>query len=56
MSGHDPVDVLLVEDDPGDAVRVLECVTQAGRNNRFHMEGYRKLTRAGFRGSKSNCY
>jgi hypothetical protein len=37
MSGHeqDPVDVLLVEDDPGDALMTRESFVQAGKNNRF---------------------
>ncbi len=33
----DPVDVLLVEDDPGDALMVGEYFDQAGRNSRFHV-------------------
>lgn len=38
MSEHEqgPVDVLLVEDDPGDALMTRESFTQAGKNNRFH--------------------
>ena len=33
----DPVEVLLVEDDPGDALMVGEYFDQAGRNSRFHV-------------------
>lgn len=33
----DPVEVLLVEDDPGDALMVGEYFNQAGRNSRFHV-------------------
>lgn len=52
MSGHDPVDVLLVEDDPGDALMVRESFAQAGKNNRFHVvpdghQALRFLRRAG---------
>ena len=32
-----PVEVLLVEDDPGDALMVREYFDQAGRNSRFHV-------------------
>ena len=37
MSGDDLVDVLLVEDDPGDALMVQEHFDQAGKNSRFHV-------------------
>ncbi|MGH3153981.1 MAG: response regulator [Streptosporangiaceae bacterium] len=39
MSGlaHDPGDVLLVEDDAGDALMVREYFAQAGRASRFHV-------------------
>ena len=45
MSGRDPVDVLMVEDDPGDALMVRESFAQAGRNNRFHVvpDGHQAL-------------
>ena len=44
MSGRDPVDVLMVEDDPGDALMVRESFAQA-RNNRFHVvpDGHQAL-------------
>lgn len=35
MSG--PVHVLMVEDDPGDALMVRESFAQAGKNSRFHV-------------------
>lgn len=54
MSGHGqaPVDVLLVEDDPGDAVMARESFAQAGKNSRFHVisdghEALRFLRRQG---------
>ena len=34
MSGHDPVHVLMAEDDPGDALMVRESFAQAGKNSR----------------------
>ena len=37
MSERGAVDVLLVEDDPGDALMVREFFAQANRNNRFHV-------------------
>jgi CheY-like chemotaxis protein len=50
--GQDPVDVLLVEDDPGDALMTRESFAQAGKNNRFHVipdghEALRFLRRQG---------
>ena len=33
----DPIDVLLVEDDPGDALMVREHFDRAGRNGCFHV-------------------
>jgi two-component system response regulator len=40
-----PVDVLLIEDDPGDALMVRESFAQADKNNRFHVipDGHRAL-------------
>ena len=48
----DPVHVLMVEDDPGDALMVRESFMQAGKNSRFHVvpdgdEALRFLRRAG---------
>jgi CheY-like chemotaxis protein len=45
MSGSGPVDVLMVEDDPGDALMVRESFAQAGRHNRFHVvpDGHQAL-------------
>lgn len=38
-----PVDVLLVEDDPGDAAMVRESFAQSGSNARFHVvTGFRR--------------
>src|ERR1700733_5202945 len=37
MSERGIVDVLLVEDDPGDALMVRESFAQASTNNRFHV-------------------
>jgi CheY-like chemotaxis protein len=39
VSGETPdrVDVLLVEDDPGDALMARESFEQAGKNSRFHV-------------------
>jgi len=50
MSG--PVHVLMIEDDPGDALMVRESFAQAGKNSRFHVvpdgdEALRFLRRAG---------
>jgi CheY-like chemotaxis protein len=50
--GQDSVDVLLVEDDPGDALMTRESFAQAGKNNRFHVipdghEALRFLRRQG---------
>jgi len=33
----DPVHVLMVEDDPGDALMVRESFAQAGKNSQFHV-------------------
>jgi CheY-like chemotaxis protein len=45
MCGHDPVLVLMAEDDPGDALMVRESFAQAGKNSRFHVvpDGQRAL-------------
>jgi len=50
MSG--PVHVLMVEDDPGDALMVRESFAHAGKNSRFHVvpdgdEALRFLRRSG---------
>jgi CheY-like chemotaxis protein len=37
MAVRGVVDVLLIEDDPGDALMLRESFALAGRNNRFHM-------------------
>ena len=37
MPGHDPVHVLMAEDDPGDALMVRESFAQAGKNSRFNV-------------------
>ena len=39
MSGQprDPADVLLIEDDPGDALMTREAFAQAGKRTRFHV-------------------
>lgn len=44
-SAEDPVDVLLVEDDPGDALMVREYFKDSGKNNRFHVipDGHQAL-------------
>jgi two-component system response regulator len=34
---RDPADVLLVEDDPGDALMTREAFAQAGKGSRFHV-------------------
>jgi CheY-like chemotaxis protein len=34
---RDPADVLLVEDDPGDALMTREAFAQAGTGSRFHV-------------------
>jgi DNA-binding response OmpR family regulator len=39
LSGQarDPADVLLIEDDPGDALMTREAFVQAGKGSRFHV-------------------
>lgn len=37
FSGSDPVDVLLVGDDPGDALLIRETLAQANEHSRFHL-------------------
>jgi CheY-like chemotaxis protein len=54
MSGRAGIDVLLVEDDPGDALMVRESFAIAGRDDRFHVvpdgrQALRFLRRAGER-------
>jgi CheY-like chemotaxis protein len=49
---QEPVDVLLVEDDPGDALMVSESFAQSNKNGRFHVvtdgaQGLRFLRQAG---------
>ena len=43
--GHSPVHVLIVDDDPGDALMVYESFAQAGDDRRFHLvpDGQRAL-------------
>ena len=47
MSGpqRDPVHVLIVDDDPGDALMLRESFGQVGRDSRFHLvpDGQRAL-------------